>query len=148
MKAVLGIFFLLFSFGHAFATIDANDRAYIVAKNIQSDEFFVERVPIIGCYGLAMGPQLVQFTLEYKATANIGCGGEPRYENINQLTCARVIKALESDDFLTFKEIWLDITDCADKNIPNFIATIKSAARLNFPQKTGKLKLVLIKESK
>lgn len=148
MKIFFGFFLILASFNFAFATVDAHTRAYIVVKNIQSDDFFVERVPVIGCYGLARGPQLVQFTLDYKATSNIGCGGEPRYENINALTCARVTKAIESDDFLSFKEIWLDISGCQDKNNPQFIASIRTAARLNFPLKRGRLKLVLIKESK
>ncbi len=31
----------------AHATVDAHDRIYIVARNIQSEEFFVERAPII-----------------------------------------------------------------------------------------------------
>ncbi|MGZ3771109.1 MAG: hypothetical protein ACXVCP_14150 [Bdellovibrio sp.] len=148
MKLILFFLCSLSFLNCSYATVDAHDHAYIVVKNIQSDEFFVERVPIIGCYGLPKGPQLIQFTSEYKATSNIGCGGTPQYVNINYLTCARVLKAIESDDFLGFKEIWLDISSCADRYNQKLISNIKTAARLNFPLKRGKLKLVIIKEAK
>jgi hypothetical protein len=135
---------LLFGFA-AHATSDAHDRVYLVVKNIQSDEFFVERAPIIGCYGLARGPQLAQFTSEYKANSNIGCGGETYQDNINYLTCASVISSKESDDYLSFKELKLDISKCDAKNDPEFIKVLRTAAKLNFPLKKGEIKLVLIK---
>lgn len=140
--------FLVFSLilsSQTFATVDAHDKAYIVVQNIQSDEFFVERVPIIGCYGLIRGPQLIQFTAEYKVTSNIGCGGDVFHDNINYLTCATVISSKESPDYSSFSEITLDISKCADKNDPKLITMIRTAAKLNFPLKKGEVKLTLIK---
>src|SRR5687768_7253217 len=101
MMAILSM--LMFS--TASATVDAHTRVYIVVKDIQSEEFFVERAPIIGCYGLARGPQLAQFTSEYNANANVGCGATPSQQNINYLTCARVVSAQESPDYMSFSEI-------------------------------------------
>ena len=139
---------LIFSvFSIAFATVDAHDHAFVVVKHIQSEEYFVERVPIIGCYGLPQGPRLIQFTKEYKVTSNIGCGGDAMLDNINALTCAKVVRTKEADDFNSFSEIDLDISKCSDKNNKDFIDSIRKAARLNFPQssKTKEVKLNLIK---
>lgn len=140
MTFVLGLFSI-----NAFATVDAHDKVYLVVKNIQSEEFFVERAPIIGCYGLARGPQLVQFTAEYKVNSNMGCGGETFQDNINYLTCAKVVSSKESNDFMSFSEITLDISKCEDKNNPKLITMIRTAAKLNFPLKKGEVKLNLIK---
>lgn len=140
MASLLGLFSI-----NAFATVDAHDKVYLVVKNIQSEEFFVERAPIIGCYGLARGPQLVQFTAEYKVNSNIGCGGETFQDNINYLTCAKVVSSTESDDFMSFSEITLDISKCEDKNNPKLITMIRTAAKLNFPLKKGQVKLNLVK---
>lgn len=130
----------------ALATIDGHTRVYLVVQNVQDPEdFFVERAPIIGCYGLNQGPQLIQFTSEYKATSNIGCGGEPVSENINYLTCASVVKSKESPDYDGFSEITLDISKCDQKNNKKFITMVRTAAKLNFPQKKGEVKLHLIK---
>lgn len=129
----------------AFATVDAHDRVYLVVEDIQSGEFFVERAPIIGCYGLPQGPRLAQFTMEYKVNSNLGCGGQVYQDNINYLTCGSVISYKESDDFMSFSEIVLDISKCAAKANPQFIRTLRSAARMNFPQTKGRLKLKLIK---
>jgi phage anti-repressor protein len=130
---------------NAFATVDSHDKVYLVVKNIQSEEFFVERAPIIGCYGLARGPQLVQFTAEYKVNSNIGCGGETFQDNINYLTCAKITDSKESADYMSFSEITLDISKCEDKSNPNLITMIRTAAKLNFPLKKGEVKLNIIK---
>jgi hypothetical protein len=129
----------------AFATVDSHDHAYVVVKHIQSDEFFVEQVPIIGCYGLPRGPQLKQFTSEYKVPAGIGCSDQTQLVNINYLTCGVVVSAKESDDFSGFSEVTLDISNCEAKNDPKFIVAVKKAAKLNFPKKGGHAKLILIK---
>ncbi len=71
MKIFLSSFVFLFV-SNAFATSDAHDRVYLVVQNVQSEEFFVEQAPIIGCYGLPKGPQLIQFTAEYKVNSNMG----------------------------------------------------------------------------
>ncbi len=143
MKALLFLVSLYSS--NAFATFDSNDSVYLVVKHVQSDEFFVERAPIIGCYGLPRGPQLLQFTSEYKVPSNIGCGGKRFEDNINYLVCARVVGSKEGDDFMSFSEITLDISKCEDKNNPKFITVLRSAAKLNFPLKNGEVKLNLIK---
>lgn len=145
MKNTLISLMLLFGTISAKATVDGHDRAFIVVQNIQSEEFFVERVPVIGCYGLSRGPQLVQFTAEYKVPSNIGCGGETFHDNINSLTCAKVTDSTESDDFMSFKAVTLDISKCEAKNDPKFITMVRTAAKLNFPLKKGEVKLTLIK---
>ncbi len=129
----------------AFATVDGHDKVYLVVKNIQSEEFFVERAPIIGCYGLARGPQLVQFTAEYKVNSNVGCGGETFQDNINYLTCAKITDSKELADYMSFSEITLDISKCEDKNNPKLITMIRTAAKLNFPLKKGEVKLNIVK---
>lgn len=143
-KFFAGLLVLLSSTG-AFATSDAHDRVYIVVRDIQSEEFFIERAPIIGCYGLARGPQLVQLTAEYKVTSNIGCGGPVMYDNINYLTCATVVDSKESADYMSFSEITLDISKCDAKNDAKFITILRTAAKLNFPLKKGEVNLKLIK---
>ena len=130
---------------NTFATIDAHDRVFLVVKDIQSGEFFVEGAPIIGCYGLIKGPQLIQFTMEYKVTSNIGCGGATFHDNINYLTCASIKSYKETDDYLSFSEITLDISKCEDKDDPKLVSTIETAVKLNFPLKEGEVKLNLLK---
>lgn len=145
MKKIILFALLVSVYAKVYATVDAHDKAYIVVKDIQTEEFFIERAPIIGCYGLAKGPQLIQFTSEYKVSSNIGCGGEKKLDNINYLTCATVVDSKESDDYLSFSEITLDISKCADKENPKLITMLRTAAKLNFPMKKGEVKLNLIK---
>ena len=145
MKNLIALLTFTLSTQAAFATVDANDRAYIVAQNINSEEFFVERVPIIGCYGLNYGPQLAQWTSPYMATSNIGCGGPVASENINYLVCAKVVDAKENADYTGFSEVTLDISQCEAKANPQFITMLRTSAKLNFPLKTGEVKLNLIK---
>jgi len=149
MKAKLFYLVILLLATKTFATVDGHDKVYLVVKNIQSDgpsaEYFIERAPIIGCYGLVRGPHLIQFTSEYKVNSNMGCGGEKYLENINYLTCAEITKSKESDDFMSFSEITLDISKCEDKNNPKLITMIRTAAKLNFPLKKGEVKLNIIK---
>ena len=128
-----------------FATVDSHDKVFLVVKHIQTEEFFIERAPIVGCYGLPQGPQLIQFTSEYKVTSNIGCGDQAYLENINYLTCAKVLSTKESDDSMGFSEITLDISKCEAKNDPEFVKTVQKAAKLNFPQEKGELTLNLVK---
>ena len=129
----------------AMATVDAHTRVFLVVQDIQSEEFFVERAPIIGCYGLPQGPQLLQLTSEYRVSSNIGCGGPTFFDNINYLTCASVAEAIESDDFMSFSEITLDISKCDAKENPDFISAVKKAIKLNFPSENGEVKLTLKK---
>lgn len=144
MKTLTLLSLCLLWVNSAIATVDGHSRAYIVVQNIQSEAFFVERAPIIGCYGLAKGPQLAQFTGEYKVKSSIGCGIPGPEVNLNYLTCAKVVSAKESADFSTFREITLDISNCAAKNNNQFLKTVHTAAQMNFPQKTGLIKLILI----
>jgi len=146
MKALFALLAFSALSAPAFATVDGHTRAYIVVQHVQDDtEFFLERVPVIGCYGLARGPQLAQFTAEYHATSNIGCGGPTMHENINALSCAQVTASEETADYESFKSITLDISKCAAKGKPKFITMVRTAAKLNFPQKKGQVALTLIK---
>jgi hypothetical protein len=145
MKSLIPYFLGVLVSAPVFATTDVNDRAYIVVRDTQDqDVFFVERVPILGCRGIARGAQLIQFTSEYKATSNVGCGGEVAYTNINSLTCAKVTSYKESEDFLSFSEVTLDISKCEAKKNPKFLTMVRTAAKLNFPHKKGEVKLVLV----
>ena len=153
MKKIFSAIGLLFMVGASHATVDGNTRAYIVVQDINSEEFFVERVPLIGCWGVAQGPQLSQFTSEYSVN-NLGCGDVNQKGNINYLTCAKLVKATESHDYMSFSEIELDISNCGAKNDPKFITMVRTAAKLNFPQRNDQnnkktspkeVKLTLIK---
>ncbi|UOF01646.1 hypothetical protein [Bdellovibrio reynosensis] len=145
MRTVVLILAMLVGSLKAFGTVDAHTRVYLVVKDIQTEEFFIERAPIIGCYGLARGPQLAQFTAEYKVNANVGCGDQFVQENINYLTCAKVVSSVESPDYLSFSEITLDITGCPEKNSSIFRSIIRRAARLNFPLNRGSVKVKFIR---
>jgi hypothetical protein len=143
-KMVISVLSLMVMFP-SFATVDAHSKIYLVVKDIQTEEFFVERAPIIGCYGSSSGPGLAQFTAEYKVNSNIGCGGVVFQDNINYLTCAKIISFKETADFMSVSEMTLDISKCVDKNNPKLISAIKTAANLNFPLKKGKFKLSLVR---
>lgn len=147
MKTILTTLAILLTVSAAKATVDGNTRAYIVVQDFNSEEFFVERVAMIGCWGIAQGPQLAQFTAEY-AVNNLGCGeSEVHKININYLTCAKIVEAKESADYMSFSEIKLDISKCEAKNDPKFITMVRTAAKLNFPQKNKnkEVNLTLIK---
>jgi hypothetical protein len=151
LKSLLFSVLVLFS-GLSMATVDGHTRVYIVVQDVQSEEFFVERVPVVGCWGLNQGPQLEQLTSEYKVPVNIGCGGADQKlsDNINYLTCAKVTDSKESKDFMSFSEITVDITGCEAKNNPQFITMLRTAVKLNFPQydrhhKISKTKEVTLK---
>ncbi|MBL7544805.1 MAG: hypothetical protein JNL11_13390 [Bdellovibrionaceae bacterium] len=143
MKLIMTALFFLSTY--ALATVDGHSRAYIVVQDIQSEEFFIERVPVIGCYGLSYGPKLVQFTAPYKASSNIGCGGEQFFDDINYLVCAKVTSTVESKDYSTITHMTLDISGCEEKNNPQLITMIRTAAKLNFPQAKGEIKLTIVK---
>lgn len=141
-KFILALFLSCHSI--AFATVDSNTNVFILAKHVQTEEYFVQLAPIIGCYGVSRGPQLQQLTRDYMVN-NIGCGTVTS-ENINELTCATVRDSIEADDFSTFKKITLDISRCADKNSRDFIRMVKKVVQLNFATKTVRRpELVLIK---
>ena len=147
MKLILLAFSALLSVS-AFATVDGHDQAWIVIQNIQDeDDFIVDRAPFVGCYGLAQGARLVQWTSPVKVLQNIGCGGPAYEENINALSCAKVIDSKESDDYSSFSEITLDISACSYKNNKKFITMVRTTAARNFPQskKTKEVVLKLIK---
>ncbi len=144
MKTLLSAIVLLCSLS-AFATVDGMTSVAIVTFDFNSEEYGVQKVPVVGCYGLPNGPQLIQFTMEYKVTANIGCGGQPALDNINVLTCATVTNAEESRDYSTFSKITLDISKCDAKNDPKFITMVRTAAAMNFNTRTSKVQLTLVK---
>lgn len=128
----------------AFATVDGNHNLFVMVQDINSQEYYVQKAPIIGCWGLAKGPELMQLTAPYKVS-NIGCGSQT-VENINVLTCSNVLSAYESEDYSTFKEITLDISKCYGKDDADFIATVKKVVQMNFATKTVmNPKLILLK---
>ncbi len=113
------------------------DRLYLVVQNIDEEgQFFVERVPMIGCKVLTYSARLEQFTTEYLAPSNLGCGTEltKRNEDINALSCTKVIKTTENTGQTTYAAISLDISQCPERNNPQFINMIRTAAKYNFPQ--------------
>jgi len=143
LVALLSSVFYLFS-ANATLTVDSNTNVFFPVKHIQSGEYFVQMAPLIGCYGLPRGPQLQQLTKAYKVN-NLGCGTVTS-ENINALTCATVVGAVESNDYSTFKLITMNIKKCEDKNNSDFIAAVRKSVRLNFATKTvPHPKLVLLK---
>ncbi|MBP9681269.1 MAG: hypothetical protein KBD76_07680 [Bacteriovorax sp.] len=137
---------MLFSFSSAsFATVDANTEVFIVSQHVQTGEFFIQKAPIIGCWGISKGPELAQLTKSYEVS-NLGCGDVEAKENINALTCASIVESKESADFSTFSEITLNISNCEEKENKDFIAAIKKVITLNFATKTVKNpKLILVK---
>ncbi|HMN70145.1 MAG TPA: hypothetical protein PKC28_16520 [Bdellovibrionales bacterium] len=147
MKQLIASLILTVFAAPAFATIDANDWVELVIANVQDDtEFGVQRGPIVGCYGMAQGARLYAWVAEYKATSNVGCGMTPVYENVNALTCAKIVKSKESNDYMSFSEITLDISACPQKDNQQFITMIRTSAARNFPQSGGKeVVLTLIK---
>lgn len=147
MKKLILAMATLFSM-NAFATVDAMTEAWIVIQDIQEDDnFTVQKVPVIGCYGLSQGPQLVQFTAPFEVESTMGCGEafQPGKENINALSCAKLVDSVESADYSSFKKVVLDISACAYKENKKFITMVRTAAARNFPQ-TSKGKVVKGKE--
>lgn len=120
----------------AAGAINVYDRLYLVVQNVDEDgQFFVERVPMIGCKTLTYGARLEQFTSAYMAPSNVGCGiKNVSNEDINGLSCSKVLSASESPDRSTYSEITLDISSCPERNSPQFLSMIRTAAKSNFPQ--------------
>ncbi len=136
-----GLIFIIFCQA-ASATVDAYTSAWIVVKDIQEeDQFWLKEVPIIGCFGLPQGPTLEQFVAPYRVRATMGCGyTQAPMQNINELSCAKVVDAVESSDYGSFKRIVLDISKCPYKNNTRYITLVRTAAARNFPQtKNGKV---------
>jgi len=132
----------------SFATVDVNTKAWIVVQHVQMpDRYMVQQVPVLGCIGLAQGPQLSQWTAAFSVKDSHGCGMPQIDRDINALSCGKVVEAKESQDYYSFSEITLDISACAAKENPRFIAAIQNTAKLNFKQMRGNppLKLILKK---
>lgn len=141
MKTVFFALLTVFSM-NAFATRDSLTSGWIVVQNINEEsDFGVQQVAIVGCYGVAQGPQLTQFTAEHNVKSTMGCGdSDTSVMNINALSCAVVTESEENDDYASFKKIVLDISKCAYKENSKFITMIRTAAARNFPQtKNGKV---------
>lgn len=141
-KLILGLSIAFMS--NAFATVDSNTNVFLLVRHVQSGEYFIERAPLVGCYGLPRGPQLAQLTRPY-IVSNLGCGMNSK-ENINALACGKVVEAIEANDYSTFKKITLDISKCDEKNNRDFIHGIRKIVRFNFATKTNpRPVLVLLK---
>lgn len=129
---------------NASATMDSNTNVFILSSHVQSGEYFIQKAPIIGCYGLPKGPNLLALTREYSVPSNLGCGGN-FYDNINELICAKVLDSKESTDFSTFSEITLDISKCSDKS-EKFTKAVRKLVKMSFATKsTPNPKLFLVK---
>lgn len=133
MKKMILTASLLIASINSFATVDANTSLYILGKDIQSEEYFVQKAPIIGCWGIAKGPELAQLTTPYEVNS-LGCGSVTK-ENINVLTCASIVNFTETSDYMGIKELTLDVSKCDDKNNTDFINGVKKVVKLNFSTK-------------
>ncbi len=122
LNKILFIAVALFSF-NTFATVDGFTEAWIVVEDFnEEDRFFVQKVPVIGCYGLPQGPQVVQFVSEYKVKSSLGCGDDSEdMMNINALSCATLEDSIEDDAFMAYKKVVLNISKCPQKNNSKFI---------------------------
>jgi hypothetical protein len=140
--------FMFFSFfglsATANATVDGHDRVFLVVQDVQSEQFFMERAPMLGCYGLPQGARLGAWVLPYKVPTNIGCGGEPVYTEINALACAKIVDSKENADYSGFSEVVLDISQCPYKDNAQFITMVRTTAKYNFPQPKGSKEVRLI----
>jgi hypothetical protein len=121
-------------------------RAYIVVQDVQNkNEFFIERVPVVGCHVQPFRPHVQQLTSDYKVPSSRGCGLETSYDNVNALTCAKILEVKESKRDGSIYAINLDLSGCEAKNNPRFITTVRRAIALNFPQKSGQLNFKFVK---
>lgn len=150
MKNFIALILTFLSFSaSAQVSFSVYDRLYLVVQNFDEEgQFFVERVPMIGCKVLTHGARLIQFTTAYMAPSNVGCGSEmARNEDINALSCAKVVTSTEAPDRTTYSEITLDISGCPERNNPQFINMIRTSAKYNFPQLDAKreVRLTFIK---
>ena len=140
MKSILFAIITVFSL-NSFATVDGLTEGWIVVEDVQEEGVFtVMKVPIMGCWGLNQGPQLVQFTEPHNIKSTMGCGSaDTSTTDINALSCATVVESKETAAFDGFAKIVLDISKCQYKNNANFITMVRTAAARNFPQlKDGK----------
>lgn len=122
-------------------------RAYIVVQDVQHpDDFFIERVPVVGCHTQSSRPQLQQLTAAYRVPVSRGCGMTESSENINVLTCAKIHQYKESRRDGSLYHLSLDVSGCEAKNNPRFITTVRRAIALNFPQPNGQIQFQMIRE--
>ncbi len=135
MKALILSLLTLLATQSAFATVGGIDDVWIVVNDEYTGEMYLKEVPLDGCWGLPQGPRLIQFTSEYSVQASMGCGVSGNYRvDLNALSCAEVEESVESEDFMSFKKIRLDISQCSLKDNARFITLIRTAAARNFPQ--------------
>ncbi len=136
---------LLFLSVNTYATIDFNSSIYILSKDVNSEEYFVQKAPIIGCAGLAKGAELMGMVAEYSAPSNVGCGIISSVD-INELSCATIDYSVETENYDGFKEVQLDISNCEDKNNPKFDAMVRKVVRMNLLSKTVRKVNVFLKK--
>ena len=75
----------------SFATVSAMTEVFILSQDDVSGEYYVQKLPLVGCFGLAKGPQLEQVVSPYFIPSNVGCGVEALESDINVLSCAKYI---------------------------------------------------------
>ena len=115
------------------ATIDDHAEVFIPVEHVQTGEFFIQRVPIIGCYGMPANPILDQMVSEYDAPGNLGCNLKYK-ENINAMSCASIEATdfADSEKALYLKKVVFNLKECRLKEDRGFQAQIKKAVRMNF----------------
>lgn len=130
------------------ATVDGNHWISIVVANYnEPDNFTVERVPMIGCWGLAHGPEYSNFTRPYEVPMG-GCGGNDNIkENINALTCAEITNWTANESYTGTAALTLDISKCEYKSSTKFLKAVKEAVAKSFTNPKGKppVKLTIVK---
>ena len=130
MKFLFLLTALVFS-TNAMATVDGSTSVFLMLQNYQSEEYYVQKVPVVGCWGINKEPELRMLTREYMIPEGVGCGSDGVLRNANALSCAKVVAAKESDDYMTYSVIEIDIKKCRDKDdvdIKRIIGRIKPAA--------------------
>lgn len=139
------IFFLLASI-LCHATISSETKLYIVTQDVESGDYKLNQVSVIGCHSNKISIALEQFTKKYEVPSQLGCGYQSVVkENINALTCVQIKSYKATDnDFLSLESLTLDISKCADKQSSLFETIVRTAVKYNFAGNKSDLKLNLI----
>lgn len=153
MKTLILSLLTLIATQSAFATVGGIDDVWIVVNDEYTEEMYLKEVPLDGCWGVPQGPRLIQFTSEYSVKSSMGCGVAGDYRvDLNALSCATIEESVESEDFMSFDKIRLNISECSLKDNARFITLVRTAAARNFPQSENgeyvsdqEVELVLIK---
>lgn len=130
-KTILGFMMALGISSSAWATFDGWATVHLVTNDPQEiDLYEVKEFPFWGCYGPFYGPKLSAFTKEFHVPSNLGCGMPAFPQDINALSCAKVVDSTESSDYMSLDSLVLDLSGCPQG--AGFKAAAERAAKLNF----------------